>query len=326
MATSGTIGTTSITTAQLLEHAMRRCGVSPAAQTPEVVQVAIDNLFLLLLMLSSRGINLWTVDKVIIPLVAGQATYVLPPGTLDVLNASYATPSYATGTNTAAALSYTTQLASATSVPRISLAFSALPTNPVVLSGSNDNITYTVIQTIPVAQLTTSVSFYDTANLTAYSYFRVSTSAGAFTVATFGIMSQVSELKISQMNRDDYSAMPNKYQLGRPSVNYYFEKLVDPQMTLWNVPNTTGDQLVIWRYRQPQDIGNLQNTLEIPTRWFEAVVWQLAGRLAFELPNVDPQRKADVLTAMDKFLITTEGGETDGSPIYMSPNISVYSA
>jgi len=307
---------------------MRRCGVPPSAQTPEIIQMALDNLFLLLLMLSSRGINLWTVDKRIIPITSGQALYVLHPGTIDLLNVAYAQPTLVTGTNASTTTSYSVVLASANNIPRVAITFSVLPTAAVSVQGSNDGATWTTLKTVALGDLpaVNALGYFDLDNISPYSQYRVLASVGTFTCTALTLCSQISELPIKQMNRDDYSALPNKYQLSRPSVNYYYEKLVNPQVTLWPVPNNSTDQLVVWRYRQPQDVGTLTQVLEIPSRWFEAVIWQLAGRMAFELPAIDPQRKADVLAAMDKFLIVTEGGETDGSPIYLAPNIAVYTA
>ena len=43
MTTSGTIAATTFTTNKVLEHALRRCRVKPALQTPEVVQTALEN-------------------------------------------------------------------------------------------------------------------------------------------------------------------------------------------------------------------------------------------------------------------------------------------
>ena len=59
MATSGTIATTTITTATLIEHALARIKLPLTAQTPEVIQKALDNLYFLLLNLSNNGLKLW---------------------------------------------------------------------------------------------------------------------------------------------------------------------------------------------------------------------------------------------------------------------------
>lgn len=328
MATSGTIGTTSVETRKILEHAMRRVGISAAGQTPEIVSLALDNLFLLLLNLASRGLNLWTIDKQILPTVAGQLLYVMPAGTIDILNMAYARCTYITGTDSSTATTYTVALSTANAIQRVGYEFSVLPTVPLLVQGSNDGVTWTTTTTIPVNELpavnTLAYRDIDISLASGYTSWRLYASGGAFTATHLLLANQISELPVTQMNRDDYSALPNKYIQGNPSVNFYYEKLVNPQVSLWPIPNSSTNQLVIWRYRQPQDVGSLSQTLEIPNRWYETIIWNLAARLCFEIPKVDPARAQSVLQENEKYQSVTENGETDGSPIYFAPNVSPY--
>ena len=55
--TSGTVGNTVIDTAAVLEHAFRRVKVHPSQQTPETVQIAKENLYLLLLNMATVGLG-----------------------------------------------------------------------------------------------------------------------------------------------------------------------------------------------------------------------------------------------------------------------------
>lgn len=328
MTTSGTIGTTSVETRKILEHAMRRVGISAAGQTPEIVSLALDNLFLLLLNLASRGLNLWTIDKQILPTVAGQLLYVMPAGTIDILNMAYARCTYITGTGSSTATTYTVALSTANAIQRVGYEFSVLPTVPLLVQGSNDGVTWTTTTTIPVNELpvvnTLAYRDIDISLASGYTSWRLYASGGTFTATQLLLANQISELPVTQMNRDDYSALPNKYIQGNPSVNFYYEKLVNPQVSLWPIPNSSTNQLVIWRYRQPQDVGSLSQTLEIPNRWYETIIWNLAARLCFEIPKVDPARAQSVLQENEKYQSVTENGETDGSPIYFAPNVSPY--
>lgn len=229
MATSGTIGLTRITTVKLIEKALRRCGLSPAAATVETLDTAREDLFMLLMSMLNRGLNLWCIDQQQISLVDGQSTYVLPPGTIQVLDLLYTR----------------TDLAGTREVP------------------------------------------------------------------------------LTPLNRSSYAQLPRKDIEGQPT-SYWFEKLVDPQITLWPVPNDSPATLNLFRYRQMQDVGDLSDELELPSRWLEAVCWQLALRLAFELPEVSPERMQAVKDMASTMTIEVEGGETDDSPTYFAPNIQVY--
>ena len=231
MATSGTVGQTRINTAKLLEKAIRRCGLSPASLTAETWESSRETLFMFLMSLSSRGLNLWCVDHAIIPLVPGQATYQLPDGALEVLNLLLSTP-------------------------------------------RGDG------------------SYRD--------------------------------IEVTPFNRDDYAGQPNKTFESAQPTNYWFEKLIEPRITLWPVPNDPTRRLSLYYYRQPEDVGSLTNELEIPSRWMEAVCWHLALRLAFELPGVSAERLALVQSMAQGMTVEVEGSETDSAPVYLAPNIRVY--
>jgi hypothetical protein len=86
MTTSGTVNQTSYPVNKIIEQALRRCGVATSTINAEMLQVGRDNLFLLLTNWGNRGINLWAVRSDEIAIVAGQDTYDLPSGTVDLLN------------------------------------------------------------------------------------------------------------------------------------------------------------------------------------------------------------------------------------------------
>lgn len=306
MATSGTVGTTRIQTSKLLEKVTRRCGLAPQVLTPEIVETALESLFMLLMSLSNRGLNLWCIDKQIIPLVVGQATYVLPAGTQDVLNLLYSAPSPVTEGR----------------IVRFGVKFSTKPTTSWSLQTSPDNATWTTVKTYPVP----------TENAGVYSWYDIdpSISANYFQVASDGVVEHLllssdnKEIVVTPFNRDDYSNQPNKTFQSGFVTNYYFEKLVDPQITLWPVPNDDTRCLVLYRYRQIQDVGSLVQEIELPSRWYEAISWHWAARLAFELPNVEAERRQSVLQMAQSMTIEVEAGETDNAPVFFAPRLGVY--
>ena len=328
MATSGTVGLTTVPTAKLLEHAFRRCGVAATGQTPENVEIALDCLFFLALSLASRGINLWCVDKKIMGADLGKVTYILPGGTLEILNAVYSQVTYVTGTDTSAATSYQVQLTSATAVLRCGVTFSVLPTADLTFQYSDNGILWTTSTTVKTGALSAvGERLWVDMNVSGtHDYYRVYAGGSTFTATELLLCNTISDLAMAQLNRDSYTSLPNKSSPGSPAVNYYFEKLIDPQISLWPVPNVSGNQFCIWRHHQIEDIGTLTEELAIPNRWLESFIWQLAGRLIFELPagSIPPERVAMVMGMMKDMLDTVEGDEQDGAPIYYAPNIGVY--
>lgn len=138
---------------------------------------------------------------------------------------------------------------------------------------------------------------------------------------------QQNDINVTALNIDDYTNLPNKEFLGNDPLQYWFDRLIRPRITLWPVPNEDAEanvRLIVWYEQQIQDIGAYTNTVDLPQRWLNAAVTGLAALMAVELPGVDPGRIA-LLNAMAMEALTqAEAEETDGAPIYIAPNISAY--
>ena len=133
------------------------------------------------------------------------------------------------------------------------------------------------------------------------------------------------EIQMSRMNRDDYTNLPNKGFTGNNPFQYWFDRTIPlPTAYLWPAPNTAFVQVTLWRSRQIMDIGQLTNELEVPQRWYEAVVMMLAHRMSLELPAIALDRVTYLESQAEKYLAMAENEERDKSPIYFAPNIGVY--
>ena len=326
MSTSGTIATTTIDTSAVLEHAFRRCRVLPSAQTPETVLIAKENLYMILLNLGNRGLNLWAVEKAFMGVAAGQATYATAAGTLDVLNVIYTQPTLATVTFAAVAEGGKATFTSA-SVMRVGMALTSAFTGTLLVQTSTDDATYTTQVTADSATYTAGQYYwFDLPVATTCGYIKVVSAAATYPVVSdIKCATALYDLPCTQWNRDTYAAINAKNQTGRPSTSYFFEKKLTPTLTLWPVPNNSNDHLTIYRHRQPQDVGSLIQQLEIPQRWLDGIIWLLAARLCFELPNVDAALGQMIVTMADKMEFEAEQSESDGAPIYITPGIGVYS-
>ena len=334
MTTSGTIAATNVDTSIVLEHALRRAGVPTAKQTPEIVELATDNLYLLLVSLANAGVNLWCVEKDLIGLNQGQATYQLPPGTIDVLNLIYSQPTQITGTDTVGPNNVQTDLgATVTSqVVRAGINFNSVTAaDTLVLSSSPDGVTWTSVGSLNATQFSAN-GFVPGTWYWVYAdpvpnvrFWKLSTTNAMTASATY-LASSVTDLPIEIFNRDTYFAQPNKNQQGRPCVNYFLEKLLTYQFTLWLVPNNSTDHVLAQLHRQVQDVGSLSQQLAIPQRWYNGIIWELAKILCFELPKelIDPQTKQDVIAMAAEQVSLAELGETDGSPLRLAPVIRGY--
>jgi hypothetical protein len=129
------------------------------------------------------------------------------------------------------------------------------------------------------------------------------------------------------MNRDDYTSLPNKFfQSSRP-LQFWFDRQVrQPIMHMWPVPNSaaTTSQLVIWRQRYIMDVGSMTQEVEVPQRWYEALVAGLAAKMSMEIIEVDPA----IIPMLDQkaavALNIAQMEERDNSPMTIAPNIGMY--
>lgn len=347
MTTSGTVGTTVINTSKILEKAIRRVGLAPQMLTPETIATAQEDLYLLLLSLSSRGINLWCVDQIFIPLRDSIATYTLPVGTQNLMNVVYSPgtvvyPPRDTSTVTVATGStifgddyfpgewMTLELPLAQTVSQIGLTLPGAECTSFKLQGSDDGISWTTLLEVIGNYQPLRYNWFEVSSDTSYLHYRKvypRTSGSTPSETDFDLVDGIRrDLPLTPLNHDDYMQLPSKFTRSAVPTSFYYEKLIVPQMSIWPVPPADDGYMTILRTRQVQDIGSLTQELEIPARWLESITWQLAVRLAFELPGVDPARRAEVVQMSRSMIVEVEGDETDNSPTYFSPNIRAYTA
>jgi hypothetical protein len=326
MATSGTIGQTTFDVAQAIEHAVRRCGKVSSTLTQEQLEIARDNLWLILTSMINRGMNLWTIEKILLTLNTNQIAYQLPVGTIDVLNTFYRNIETVDATWTDNVFNIVGELTEESTIVSFRATFDATITAGLTVSISDDNVTYTPVLVVASASYTSGESYWFDIEPTATgTYIKIANTDGISDVALTEalLVTQNNEITVNRVNRDDYTNLPNKFSSGTPS-QFWFDRQIHPRIWLWPQPATADASIVIWRQREVQDVGAFTNTLEIPSRWYEPIIWQLAARLVFELPEIQPDRIQMVLAQAEKFDMEAGSEEYDNSPVYLSPNISGY--
>ena len=329
MATSGTVSTTQFTTRQVIDHAFRRCRLGAQQITSEMIDVANDQLYLILSNLANRGVQLWCIEKLIMPLYEGNGAVTLPLGTVDVLNTNLRTLQEVTGTETTSSTTVTMVVSGGTTLTTVGILWSAAAV-PFVIEQSVTGSTWTSVPTEESTTAPTQVAgewlWVDFNATTINNYFRVRATSGTLSATDVYFGNTPTEIPIARLNRDDYTALPNKFFLGRPLQFWFDRQLNQPIMHLWPVPNAaaTTQQIVLWRHRYIQDVGTMVQELDVPQRWFDAIVALLASKLAEETPEVDANLMPILEAKAEKALAQAENEERDNSPIYWAPLISSY--
>ena len=361
MATSGTVSTTQFNTRKLIDRAFGRCQLPPQKITPEYISIAQDLLYLSLSTIASKGIALWAVQKVVLPVYDAIQDVLAPLGTVDVLNANLRNITqlqlpapgivYTSSAGGIAANAFDNNLATACTqtAPNGSIqvqfpavgqpvVFGILPnatgTWNVAIQTSNDGITFTTVYAnTTLAAVQGQWQWVDIEGIpeAGVLYVRLQASGGTtLNVTEFVTGAAPQEIPIAKINRDDYSNLPNKWFTGRPLQFWYNKSIPQPTLTLWPAPalQFTFSQIVLYTQRYVQDVGALTQTVEVPQRWFLVILTRLAKELLLMIPEIGKG-----LSDLDKQILLQEdkdrwaegwASESDSSPVMMRPNIRAY--
>jgi hypothetical protein len=353
MAYSGTVGTTVVTVQTLIDHGARRCGKLAEELTSEQVLSARESLFFLLSDLINIGIQYWAIEKKVYGFTPDRAIYQLPVGGNDVLNALYrwmnrpdgAYTSSAGGTVANVYDGNVNTICTQTS-PNGNISVNYGPSNPIFIGSigflpaasgtwsialeySIDGITWSTLQDLGAITVTNNEWVWtDIENGQTVSYYRIRAYNGTtLNLREWYLGNNSTEITMSRLNRDDYTNLPNKKFTANQPFQFWFNRTIpQSEIVLWPTPQNAFYQMTIWYSRQIMDVGDLYGELEVPQRWYEAVLMMLAHRMSLELPQVGMDRVAYLEKMADKYQNDAEAEERDRSPIYWAPNISVYTA
>jgi len=328
VAVSGTVSTTVFNTRKVIDHAYRRCRIPPEGISSEQIAFALDSLYLILSALANRGLQLWCIERYLMPLYQAQGLMTLPDGVVDILNTNLRTVGVMNQNtnNTVTSTTYQTIFPADTQVTTVGIEWSGAST-AYALETSSDGVVWVTVATEdnPNA-VANDVTWVDIQGSLATTYFRVRAITGTLNQTQVLLANMPNEIPMARLNRDDYVNLPNKTFEGRPLQFWCDRQLNNPVLYLWPVPSAQfiTAQVVIWVKRYIMDVGTMTQEIEVPQRWYDAIVYLLAARLAEETPTVDPQMIAILDQKAQRALLESENEERDNSPIYLTPNIAVY--
>jgi hypothetical protein len=326
MAYSNTVSQTVFTTQRVIDNAVRRCRVPAEQITSETIGIANDMLYLLLSDLANQGVPLWCIQKCIYPLYEGTPTITTYTGTVDLLNTNLRTLQAATGTNTDTTTARTVAFIGATAVSTVGVLWSAASV-PVSIQRSADGVNWAIIQNEDQTAAAGEWTWFDLTSSVATQFFRVVAVSGTLGFSQIYLGNTPTEIPMARMNRDDYTNLPNKtFQSNRPLQFWLDRQAQSPVLNLWPVPNAqaTVYQVVAYVQRHIMDVGTMAQQVEVPQRWYEALVSMLAAKMAMEMVEVDPQMIPILDAKAAQALAVAQAEERDNSPMMIAPNISMY--
>lgn len=356
---SGTISQTTITVATLLEHAMRRCGLSPSMITPDMYKSASESMYFYLSALANDGVNLWTIQKYILGLNTNINVYDMPQGTIDVLEVHYRTAvlpaggtaassegiavnafdqnlgTFCTQTTANGWIYYDFGTGNTVTNTMVGLNSNGNAVYTLAWQVSDDAITWTTIYTSPQTQFYDGIwQYWDLLTPGTGRFMRVlETGGGILNVREVVFAQNPTDIAMGRMNLDMYANFTNKQETGVQPLQYWVDRQIPvPRLWMWPVPNNPFVQVVVWLYQQIQDVGNLSDTLAVPQYWMDAIVTGMAARFCLEIPfdvakgiSPSPFERYQILKGeAEAALMRASDEERDNSPISMTPMIGVY--
>lgn len=322
--TSGTVSTYLFNNNKLIDHALRRCGINPQKVSAEDLEVCLDLLFTLASEWGAVGFQLWTRRYDLLSMTIGSPDVATPPGTIEVLSnywrifqpyrgACALLPGATTGNSSLFSGQASVDVVLTGINPGVQVLYSSpteVDTVGVILGGSTnltaalelwgtqDGSTYTLLQTLPAATYQPGKWVYFDLNpsLTVLGLQLIQNTAGQVATLTLNqvqfALAQGQDIMNGPLNIDDYYNLPDKQmQSDRPNSSYQDRQVQGPVLKIWPVPNSAAfysGTISCLSRRHIMDPGELTDIMEVPQRWYEALIWRLAAKAVHEIGEPPP--------------------------------------
>lgn len=330
MAVTGTVSQNHLTLQNVYDRAFARAGIPMQTITSEYLDTAKYLLNLGLSEFVTTGVTLWTNGVIKMGMQPGLSRVVLPDGTLEVDRVVLLRTTTTDGIVNGTSPSWLIAASSSIAAEYVGIKVSTAGFYNIRVDVSTDGLTYTTAATFTNLQLFTSQWNWLELDIapSATTYYRVvETSSAAFPVTAAILAVGGTEIQLNPEGRDTYANLPNKKTKGTVT-SYFEERLVDgPVLYLWNAPNDDHGNYIlnVWRKRHMIDPGDMSARIEVPQRWMDAIIWDLAWRLCAEIPEATkPMGELRMLAKEARASITPT--ETDNAVVSLGANISMYTA
>ena len=276
MPTSGT-STFNLDLNNIVEEAFERCGLE--LRTGYDLKTARRSMNLLSMEWANRGINLWTVEQQVIPMVTGQPIYPLPVDTVDILDAVIRTNNGSTSNQIDINIS---RIAEPTYMSIPNKLTTGRPIQMYVnrQTGMSNATSITLNGTINATDTTITLS--STANLASVGFIKIDNETISYT----NVDPSTNQLINCWRGQNNTTAASHISGAAITVQNL-------PCINLWPTPNPPGDQytFVYYRLRRMQDAGAGGSfEQDVPFRFIPCMIAGLAYQIAMKKPEVAPDR------------------------------------
>ena len=128
------------------------------------------------------------------------------------------------------------------------------------------------------------------------------------------------DFNMSRISRDTYLSIPTKTTTGRPT-QYFLDRQITPNLKIWPAPENSTDVIHYDALTRIQDADTMQNTLEIPFRFYPCLAAGLAYYISLKRA---PDRIQLLKTAYEEEFDRAMAEDRDRSSFTITPSLSYY--
>lgn len=123
------------------------------------------------------------------------------------------------------------------------------------------------------------------------------------------------ETPIRMFSRQEYMDQPNKDSQGEPVAVYYDPQLTNGVIYIWQAPGAS-QSLKFTSKQYIEDFDSQNDNPYFPTEWLDAIVYNLAVRLA-PMYEVSPEKTMLLMEMAGSLLSDAEGSDNEQGSIFL---------
>jgi len=128
------------------------------------------------------------------------------------------------------------------------------------------------------------------------------------------------DFNMTRISRSEFLSIPTKTTTGRPT-QYFLDRQITPNLKIWPVPENSTDVLHYDALTRIQDADTMQNTMEVPFRFYPCLASGLAYYIAIKKA---PDRIQLLKTAYEEDFARAMAEDRDRSSFNISPSLQYY--
>jgi hypothetical protein len=257
----------------LIEEAFERVGKE--LRTGYDFKTARRSLNLLTIEWANRGINLWTVEQGVIPMVTGQAMYPYPADTIDLMDMVIRQNN---GTSNQQDINIS-RIAEPTYMSLPNKLAQGRPIQVYINRQSGQENLSGALLSANISSTATTIDLTSTSGLTSSGFIKLDNET-------------ISYPNVNGNQLINCARGQNGTTAAAHTANATVTVQNLPSINVWPTPNSPGNQytFVYYRLRRIQDAGSGIYVQDIPFRFIPCMVAGLAYQLSTKLPDVDMNR------------------------------------